>query len=150
MPKAYCSAADLRYYPFHRFITSPFVVEEITGMLCPIRYILDELTEQKTPLKSFVIACLLHLKWAEKSDENSILKDLVHSHGCFWHWLQTPVDYELRLSKILNEIKGLKHECIYSLNRVGNHGIHFDLDKTIFTPEYKKNVITMMKLRGFI
>ena len=60
------------------------------------------------------------------------------------------MDYELRLSKILNEIKGLKHECIYSLNRVGNHGIHFDLDKTIFTQEYKKNIITMMQLRGFI
>ena len=150
MPNTYCSAAGLRYYPFYRSITSPFVTEEIAGIACPARYILDELIKQKTPLKSFIIACLLHLKWAEQSNENSILKDLVHSHGCFWYWLQTPMDYELRLSKILNEIKGLKHECIYSLNRVGNHGIHFDLDKTIFTQEYKKNIITMMQLRGFI
>lgn len=150
MPNAYHSAANLRYYLFHRFITSPFIVEEIAALPYQPKYILDELIEQKTPLKSFIIACLLHLKWAEKSDENSILKSLVHSHGCFWYWLQTPVDYELRLSEILNEIKGLKHKCIYSLNRVSNHCIHFDLDKTVFTSEYKRNVITMMRLKGFI
>ncbi len=66
MPNAYRSAANLCYYLFHRFITSPFIVEEIAALPYQPKYILDELIEQKTPLKSFIIACLLHLKWAEK------------------------------------------------------------------------------------
>lgn len=126
----------------HGFIDKDFILKSL-------------LYEYKTPIKSFIIALLLNSYYIEKASEyeKAIMQALYHDGGCCYSVDHYAIynTYRCALNDIVNEIPGLSYVIKLRRYNGGDYNIiQFNLDNKIFTPEYKRNLVSLAKLKGII